>query len=49
MKEINDELWRSYRGIKYKFCSQQCLDRFVARTGCIVAGLKEKIEDKKIV
>ncbi len=31
MKEINDKLWRSYRGIKYKFCSQQCLDLFVAR------------------
>ncbi len=33
MNDIDDELWRSYRGIKYKFCSQQCLDRFVAHTG----------------
>lgn len=33
MKAVQDDLWRTHLGIKHFFCSQQCVDRFIALSG----------------
>lgn len=33
MKAVHDDLWRMHLGVKHYFCSQQCVDRFIAHPG----------------
>ena len=33
MEAIHDDLWRIHLGVQYYFCSQQCVDRFIAHPG----------------
>jgi len=41
------DLWRCYRGIKYHFCSQQCVDRFIALPGLYCGDPKHGKSDKQ--
>ena len=43
----DDDLWRCYRGIKYYFCSQQCIDRFIALPGLYCGDPKHGKSDKQ--
>lgn len=47
MTEVKQNLWRSYRGLQFWFCSQQCLDRFIAHPGLYVGSPKTGLPEKK--
>ena len=47
MASVKYDLWRSYHGIKFWFCSQQCLDRFIAHPGLYVGNPKTGLAEKK--
>ncbi|WP_230557049.1 hypothetical protein [Teredinibacter turnerae] len=47
MEKISSDLWRCYRGVKFNFCSQQCLDRFVAYPGLYCGNPKTGKSEKQ--
>jgi len=47
MKAVHDDLWRTHLGIKHFFCSQQCVDRFIALPGLYTGHPKTGPSEKQ--
>lgn len=41
------DLWRSYRGVRHFFCSQQCVDRFIAHPSLYCGDPKHGMSEKQ--
>ena len=47
MKAVYDDLWRMHLGVKHYFCSQQCVDRFIAHPGLYCGHPKTGLSEKQ--
>lgn len=47
MEATKEDLWRTYRRLKFWFCSQQCEDRFIAHPDLYVGSRKTGRSEKQ--